>query len=112
MAGPSEEDIAWFKSTFRPIPKPQLPDDCVEYSLYWIPLKNSPLDDVGISDLIRTSLIEVQKHSAGLVKEYLKSYIWQRDSFKLEFTKEDGNSFLSHAAKSLYRLANRRCLML
>ncbi|EEQ30580.1 hypothetical protein McanMca71_000718 [Microsporum canis] len=90
MAGPSEEDIAWFKSTFRPIPKPQLPDDCVEYSLYWIPLKNSPLDDVGISDLIRTSLIEVQKHSAGLVKEYLKSYIWQRDSFKLEFTKEDG----------------------
>ncbi|KAK2743266.1 hypothetical protein FQN57_004955 [Myotisia sp. PD_48] len=85
----SEEDLAWFKSTFRPIPKPQLPDDCVEYSLYWI----SPSDEKCVedqSDLIRTSLGKVQKSASELVKKYLKDYIWQRDGFKLELTKEDG----------------------
>ncbi|EGE01868.1 regulatory factor Sgt1 [Trichophyton equinum CBS 127.97] len=90
MAGPTEEDIAWFRSTFRPIPKPQLPDDCVEYSLYWIPLTSAPAGDVDSTDSTRNSLIEVQKYASGLVKQYLQNYIWQRDNFKLELTKEDG----------------------
>ncbi|KAK2873779.1 hypothetical protein FQN49_002083 [Arthroderma sp. PD_2] len=94
MAGPTEEDIAWFRSTFRPIPKPQLPDDCVEYSLYWIPLNGSAVDDVGKADSIRTSLTEVQKYSSVLLKKYLKGYVWQRDNFRLELTKEDGLNLL------------------
>ncbi|KAF3490937.1 ecdysoneless [Arthroderma uncinatum] len=104
MAGPTEEDIAWFRSTFRPIPKPQLPDDCVEYSLYWIPLDGSSPDDVGKSDSIRTSLTEVQKYSSALLKQYLKGYVWQRDNFKLELTKEDdsdGEFLLVEAAAAL-----------
>ncbi|OAL75242.1 regulatory factor Sgt1 [Trichophyton violaceum] len=90
MAGPTEEDIAWFRSTFRPIPKPQLPDDCVEYSLYWILGTSASTGDVDSTDSTRNSLIEVQKYASGLVKQYLQSYIWQRNNFKLELTKEDG----------------------
>lgn len=94
MAGPTEEDIAWFRSTFRPIPKPQLPDDCVEYSLYWIPVTSTPAGDVDSTDSTRNFLVEVQKYASGLVKQYLQNYIWQRDNFKLELTKEDGNFVL------------------
>ncbi|EFQ97523.1 hypothetical protein MGYG_00564 [Nannizzia gypsea CBS 118893] len=90
MSAPTEEDIAWFRSTFRPIPKPQLPDDCVEYSLYWIPSTSGSSSDIDASDSTRSSLIQVQKYVSGLVKQYLKNYIWQRDSFKIELIKEDG----------------------
>lgn len=90
MAGPSQEDIDWFRSTFHPIPKPHLPEDCVEYSLYWIP----PDSSVDLSpqelDAARTALGEVQKTASRLVKDLLKDYIWQRDNFKLELTKEGG----------------------
>ena len=32
----SEEDVEWIRSSFRAIPRPQLPDDCVEYSLHLV----------------------------------------------------------------------------
>ena len=84
----TEEDIAWFKSTFRPIPKPQLPDDSVEYSVYHLP---SPapavIDEVAET---RARLLEVQRTAAELTKDLLKDYIWQREGFKLEIAKEDG----------------------
>lgn len=89
MAPLSEEDLEWFKSTFRPIPKPQLPEDCIEYFLYWITPK-SETEPANESDLTRIALSEVQKAASGLVKSLLKDYIWQRESFKLELTKEDG----------------------
>ena len=81
---PTEEDIAWFKSTFHPIPKPRLPDDCVEYSLHLFS-SSAPSDDV-----LRSRLREVQKSAAQLQKDYLKDYIWQRQGFALELVKEDG----------------------
>ncbi|PGH12396.1 hypothetical protein AJ79_04344 [Helicocarpus griseus UAMH5409] len=93
MAPPTDEDIEWFRSTFHSIPKPQLPDDCIEYSLYWI----SPfgtIDSTTDADVARSRLNEVQKAAAELVKSLLKDYIWQRDAFKLEMTREDGLNLL------------------
>ncbi|OQD85819.1 hypothetical protein PENANT_c009G09982 [Penicillium antarcticum] len=85
----TEEDIAWFKSTFRPIPKPELPDDAVEYSIFYIPPSPAPavIDEAAET---RARLIEVQRSAADLTKDLLKDYIWQREAFKLEIAKEDG----------------------
>lgn len=90
MAKPSKEDIEWFKSTFHPIPKPKLPDDCVEYSLYVLPSNHS--DTTAKPLEIRSRLREVQKASSGLIKDLLSGYIWQRESFSLELTSEDGKA--------------------
>ncbi|PWY87929.1 regulatory factor Sgt1 [Aspergillus sclerotioniger CBS 115572] len=89
MVPMSEEDLEWFKSTFRPIPKPELPDDSVDYSLYYIPTSPAPaiVDEVAET---RARLVEVQRTSAELVKDLLKDHIWQRESFRLEITKDDG----------------------
>ncbi|OJD27498.1 hypothetical protein ACJ73_01111 [Blastomyces percursus] len=92
MAPPTDEDIEWFRSTFRPIPKPQIPDDCIEYSLHWISSGNT--DCAGGADLIRNRLAEVQRAAAELVKTHLKDYIWQRDAFMLEMIREDGLNLL------------------
>ncbi|KXG48715.1 uncharacterized protein PGRI_025850 [Penicillium griseofulvum] len=85
----TEEDRAWFQSTFRPIPKPELPDDAVAYSIYHIPSSPTPavIDEAAET---RARLLEVQRTAADLTKDLLKDYIWQREAFKLEITKEDG----------------------
>jgi hypothetical protein len=80
-----QEDLEWFKSSFRPIPKPALPDDCVEYSLYI--LDSSFRDD---NTRIVQRLREVQKASAEITKNLLKDYIWQREGYHLELAREDG----------------------
>lgn len=89
----SEEDIAWFQSTFRPIPKPELPDDAVEYSIYHIPPSPTPtvIDEAAET---RARLLEMQRTAADITKDLLKDYIWQREAFKLEITKEDGTELL------------------
>lgn len=83
---PSEEDLAWLRSTFHPIPKPALPDDCIEYTLNII---STSLDTSNDSEL-RLRLRDVQKHATDLQKRFLKDYIWQRQGFSLELNKEDG----------------------
>ncbi|KAI1981638.1 hypothetical protein LOZ53_004706 [Ophidiomyces ophidiicola] len=90
MAPMTEEDIEWFKSTFHPIPKPEIPEDCIEYSLYCIP------NDISEDDTVasRAALGNVQKAASKLVKKYLKDYIWQRENFRLEQVKEDGVNLL------------------
>ena len=98
MAPMSQEDIEWFKSTFHPIPKPQIPNDSVEYSVYWI-----PSDDCGsgsVDEIARTGakLREVQRTAAGFTKSFLKDYIWQREGFRLEIAKKDGMTALLHIA--------------
>ncbi|KAL4871012.1 hypothetical protein BDV12DRAFT_165106 [Aspergillus spectabilis] len=94
MTPMSQEDLEWFKSTFRPIPKPELPDDCVEYSIHHIPSDPAPAIVDKVADT-RTKLMEVQKTAAELTKELLKDYIWQRDGFRLEITKSEGAATLS-----------------
>lgn len=83
---PTEEDLAWIKSTFHPVPRPQLPDDCVEYSLHIISAKFDQIND----SEVRLRLREVQQSASELQKKWLKSYIWQRQGFGLELVKEDG----------------------
>lgn len=84
----TEEDIAWFQSTFRPIPKPELPDDSVEYFIYHLPSPAPAVIDEAAE--ARARLLEVQRTAAELTKELLKDYIWQRESFRLEISKENG----------------------
>ncbi|KAL4931240.1 putative regulatory factor Sgt1 [Aspergillus undulatus] len=92
MAPMTQEDIEWFKSTFRPIPKPELPDDCIDYSIHYVPSNPAVVDEAADT---RTRLTEVHKSSAELTKQLLKDYIWQRDPFRLEITKNDGTTTLS-----------------
>jgi hypothetical protein len=83
---PTEEDIAWFKSTFHPIPKAELPDDCVEYTLHLISANLGAANDSEVRDRLR----EVQKYASELQKTWTKDYIWQRQGFALELNKENG----------------------
>ena len=83
---PTEEDLEWIKSSFRPIPKPTLPDDCVAYSIQLI---SSSLDSANDSE-VRLRLREIQKSANSLHKQWLRDYIWQRQGFGLELFKEDG----------------------
>lgn len=85
----SEEDLEWFKSTFRPIPRPQLPEDAVEYSLYLLSSDPAPASTDTIVQT-RARLQEVQKSASELVKGLLTDYIWQREAFSLEIAKENG----------------------
>ena len=83
---PTEEDLEWIKSSFRPIPKPTLPDDCVAYSIHLI---SESLDHANDSE-VRVRLREIQKSANSLQKQWLKDYIWQRQAFNLEIVKENG----------------------
>jgi hypothetical protein len=85
MMPPTDEDIAWFKSTFHPIPKAALPDDCIEYT---IQVLSSSLD-VNNDSETRLRLKEIQKFASLLQKEWLYEYIWQRQGFSLEIEKTD-----------------------
>ncbi|RMD42303.1 hypothetical protein DV735_g2833, partial [Chaetothyriales sp. CBS 134920] len=86
----TEEDIAWLKSTFHPIPKVALPDDSIEYAIYLL----SETTDQGNDSETRLKLRDVQKYVAELQKQWLKGYIWQRQPFSLELRKDDGVSYL------------------
>lgn len=83
---PTEEDVAWFKSTFHPIPRAALPDDCIEYTIYAL----SPSLDANNESETRLRLKEVQKCASDLQKKWLRDYIWQRQAFGLEIQKDDG----------------------
>ncbi|KAJ5933350.1 transcriptional regulator family: SGT1 [Penicillium verhagenii] len=89
----TEEDIAWFKSTFHPIPKPELPDDSVEYFIYHLPSPAPTVIDEAAET--RARLLEVQRTAAELIKDLLKDYVWQREGFRLEIVKDDGITYLS-----------------
>ncbi|RMZ83326.1 hypothetical protein DV737_g1719, partial [Chaetothyriales sp. CBS 132003] len=86
----TEEDIAWLKSTFHPIPKVSLPDDSIAYSIY---LLSGTIDQNNDSET-RLRLRDVQKYAAELQKQWLKDYIWQRQGFSLELRKDNGVSHL------------------
>ncbi|RMZ89664.1 hypothetical protein DV736_g3110, partial [Chaetothyriales sp. CBS 134916] len=82
----TDEDIAWLKSTFHPIPKVSLPDDSIEYSIY---LLSGTIDQSNDPEA-RLRLRDVQKYAVELQKQWLKGYTWQRQSFSLELQKDDG----------------------
>ena len=105
----SQEDIEWFKSTFHPIPKLELPNDSIEYSIYYIPsdAPSAAADEVAET---RSRLVEVQRTAASLTKDLLKDYIWQREGFRLEISKEDGAcAWLQTLAESCLLILRYRC---
>jgi hypothetical protein len=83
---PTDEDLEWFKSTFHPIPKAALPDDCIEYVIQII----ANTIDVSNDSKNRLLLRDIQKYSAELQRQWLKDYIWQRQGFSLELQKKNG----------------------
>lgn len=98
----TEEDIAWFKSTFHPIPRAALPDDCIECSIYAL---SSSLDITNDSET-RLRLKEYQKYALDLQEKWLKDYIWQRQPFTLELDK-DTSEIGDHATRGNVDLSRR-----
>lgn len=76
-----QDDLKWFGEGFDGFPK-KLPDDVVEYMVFVI--------DSRLSDLqTRERLQAFQRALNILEKKFLKEYIWQRDSLKLELVREE-----------------------
>jgi hypothetical protein len=96
---PNEEDIAWLRSSFHPVPRPQLPDDCVEYSLYIVSQELEPSND----SEARLRLRDVQKVASDLQKKWLKDYTWQRQAFGLELVREDGEVCQAQELRSQHK---------
>jgi hypothetical protein len=80
MEGP-QDDLKWFGEGFEGFPK-KLPDDVVEYMIFVI---DSRLSDVQT----RERLQAFQRALNVLEKKFLKEYIWQRDSLKIELVREE-----------------------
>lgn len=85
MNGPSD-DFKWFGEGFDGFPK-RLPEDVVEYVIFII---DSKLSDVQT----RERLQAFQRALTNLEKKFLKEYIWQRDSIKLDLVREEGRWLL------------------
>lgn len=75
---PGEEEFEGFPR--------HIPEDCVIYSLYVI---RSDKDNSGEAS-IRKQLEEVQAAATDLKTKLLRDYIWQRESFDLEYCQKDG----------------------
>jgi hypothetical protein len=81
-----QDDLKWFGEGFEGFPK-KLPDDVVEYIIYII--------DTRLSDIqTRERLQAFQRSLQQLEKKFLKEYIWQRESLKLELVREEGRWLL------------------
>ncbi|KAI4655928.1 hypothetical protein J4E93_000644 [Alternaria ventricosa] len=80
MDGP-QDDLKWFGEGFDGFPK-KLPDDVVEYMVFII---DSRLSDIQT----RERLQAFQRALNALERKFLKEYIWQRDSLKLDLVREE-----------------------
>lgn len=75
-----KDDLKWFGEGFDGFPK-RLPDDVVEYAVFII--------DTSLSDTqTRERLQAFQRALTALEKKFLREYIWQRDSLKLDLVRE------------------------
>lgn len=85
MEGP-KDDFKWFGEGFDGFPK-RLPEDVVEYLVFII--------DTRLSDIqTRERLQAFQRALTSLEKKFLKEYIWQRDSIKLNLVRDGGRWLL------------------
>ena len=88
--GGPQDAFKGFGEGFEGFPR-RLPEDCVEYSLFIIDSRPKSQRE------LLARLEEVRKEALKLTEALLKSYIWQRDSFKLEV--ETGHGMLSNASE-------------
>lgn len=85
MEGP-KDDFKWFGEGFDGFPK-RLPEDVVEYTVFIVDAQLSHIQ-------IRERLQAFQRALTALEKKFLKEYIWQRDSVKLDLVHENGRWLL------------------
>ncbi|KAF2734666.1 SGT1-domain-containing protein [Polyplosphaeria fusca] len=81
-----QDDFKWFGEGFDGFPK-RLPDDVVEYLIFII---DSKLGDTQV----RERLQAFQRALVVLEKKFLKEYIWQRESIKLDLIREGSHWLL------------------
>lgn len=86
MVDVPQDDFKWFGESFDGFPK-KLPEDVVEYIIFVIDAKLSEVQT-------RERLQAFQRALLSLEKKFLKEYIWQRDSIKLDLIREDGRWLL------------------
>lgn len=67
----------------------QLPEDCVEYTVYLIDARIQSQKE------IVTRLEEIRKEALQLAKDLLQDYIWQRESFDLKIETKGLREFYS-----------------
>ncbi|KAH7110116.1 SGT1 family protein Sgt1 [Dendryphion nanum] len=85
-----QDDFQWFGQGFSGFPK-RLPEDVVEYLIFII--------DAKLSDTqTRERLQAFQRALTALEKKFLKEYIWQRESIKLDLVRPDGRWMLRGAS--------------
>ncbi|MCJ1249522.1 hypothetical protein MMC30_006748 [Trapelia coarctata] len=77
----ANDDFKWFGEGFDGFPK-RLPDDSIEYNIY---LLDQDLQDSEVREKLRS----VQSSATTLIRQVLKDFIWQRESFVLELVRED-----------------------
>ena len=83
----SKEELESLSQGFEGFIK-SLPEDTVQYGVYVI---SSKLSD----SQLRSRLSDIERESKTLVKNYLKDYIWQKESFALQLKRKDGLLLLS-----------------
>ena len=76
------DGLKWFGEGFDGFPR-RLPDDCVEYAIYYLNAQAKDID-------IRQKLREVQARANLMTKQILQGFIWQRETFKLELVRDKG----------------------
>ncbi|KAH8724656.1 SGT1 protein-domain-containing protein [Phaeosphaeriaceae sp. PMI808] len=81
-----QDDLKWFGQGLDGFPK-KLPNDVVEYIICIIDTKLSHVQT-------RERLQAFQRSMHQLEKKFLKEYIWQRESLKLDLVREDGRWLL------------------
>lgn len=81
-----QDNFKWFGEGFDGFPK-RLPEDVVEYMIFIIDTKLSDVQN-------RERLQAFQRALTALEKKFLKEYIWQRESIKLDLIREDGRWLL------------------
>lgn len=86
MDFPPQDDFKGFGEGFDGFPK-RLPEDVVEYIVFIIDLKLSDTQT-------RERLQAFQRALNALEKKFLKEYIWQRESIKLDLIREHGRWLL------------------
>ncbi|KAL8710460.1 MAG: hypothetical protein Q9220_004892 [cf. Caloplaca sp. 1 TL-2023] len=79
---PPKDDLKWFGEGFEGFPK-ILPDDCVYYAVHIVAVHQNSLE-------VKTQLRKIQAAATALCKSFLRDYIWQRDSFKLDVKHQAG----------------------
>jgi hypothetical protein len=82
MDSSQADGFKWFGEGFDGFPK-KLPDDTVEYAIY---VMDSKLETAKKVSRLREVLQEVNSS----MKELLRDYIWQRESFSLDLKLDNG----------------------